>query len=160
MPSALSEIEEAISRDVLGEPTYARFSRHHPKCDLGTDIAAFLHLARRWMGPVKSLQARGQWIGEGGCLSLIASHEKGAISAIDLSSSAVRPDWSEIEIHIRIEGPKGTAELFGGGALRFSGAGWRRDYQTGCPDLPEASDPETQALVERAMRAAESGEMA
>lgn len=151
--SPLMAVEGVLASGEIGEPTYARIQFRHshdiytnqpylktePRLaiqDLGIHL---LDVARYYLGEVSRLHCRSQRInpevaGED-CVTIVLDHANGAVSLVDFSfATRLEPDPFP-ETLVRIEGTKGTAELFQGYRLRVSGPGWHREADVE-PEVP------------------------
>ena len=151
--SPLMAVKEVLDSGEIGEPTYARIQFRHAYdiyanqpylkteqrlaiMDLGIHV---LDLARFYLGEAARLHCRTQRInpevaGED-CVTILLDHESGAVSLVDFSfATRLSPDPFP-ETLVRIEGTKGTVELFQGYRLKVSGTGWSREEDVE-PDVP------------------------
>jgi len=151
--SPLMAVKDVLNAGEIGEPTYARIQFRHaydiytrqpylktePRLaiqDLGIHL---LDVARYYLGEASRLYCRTQRInpevaGED-CVTIILDHASGAVSLVDFSfATRLEPDPFPQSL-VRIEGTKGTVELFQSYRLRVSGAGWQREADVE-PDVP------------------------
>lgn len=143
--SPLMAVKAVLDSGEIGEPAYARIQFRHafdiytnqpylktePKLaiqDLGIHL---LDVARYYLGEATRLHCRTQRInpevaGED-CVTILLDHANGAVSLVDFSFfTKLEPDPFP-ETLVRIEGSKGTVELFQGYRLKISGTGWQRE---------------------------------
>lgn len=151
--SPLMAIKAVLEAGEIGAPTYARIQFRHaydiytnqpylktePRLaiqDLGIHV---LDVARYCLGEAASLHCRTQRInpevtGED-CVTIVLEHASGAVSLVDFSFfTKLEPDPFPQTL-VRIEGSKGTVELFQGYRLRVSGQGWSREEDVE-PEVP------------------------
>jgi predicted dehydrogenase len=151
--SPLMAVQDVLEAGEIGEPTYARIQFRHAYdiyanqpylktekrlaiMDLGIHV---LDLARFHLGEATRLHCRTQRInpkvaGED-CVTIVLDHESGAVSLVDFSfATKLSPDPFP-ETLVRIEGTKGTVELFQGYRLKVSGTDWSREENVE-PDVP------------------------
>jgi predicted dehydrogenase len=151
--SPLMAVKDVLEAGEIGDPTYARIQFRHaydiyanqpylktePRLaiqDLGIHL---LDVARYYLGEATRLHCRTQRInpavtGED-CVTILLDHANGAVSLVDFSfATQLEPDPFP-ETLVRIEGTKGTVELFQDYQLRVSGPGWHRDEDVE-PDVP------------------------
>jgi len=151
--SPLMAIKAVLEAGEIGAPTYARIQFRHaydiytnqpylktePRLaiqDLGIHV---LDVARYYLGEAASLHCRTQRInpevtGED-CVTIVLEHASGAVSLVDFSFfTKLEPDPFPQTL-VRIEGSKGTVELFQGYRLRVSGQGWSREEDVE-PEVP------------------------
>jgi predicted dehydrogenase len=151
--SPLMAVKEVLDAGEIGEPTYGRIQFRHAYdiyanqpylkteqrlaiMDLGIHV---LDLARFYLGEATRLHCRMQRInpvvaGED-CVTIVLDHDSGAVSLVDFSfATKLSPDPFP-ETLVRIEGTKGTVELFQGYRLKVSGTGWSREEDVE-PDVP------------------------
>jgi D-apiose dehydrogenase len=151
--SALMAVKDVLDAGEIGAATYARIQFRHaydiytnqpylktePRLaiqDLGIHV---LDLARFFLGEATRLHCRTQRVnpevaGED-CVTIILDHSNGAVSLVDFSFyTSLEPDPFPQTL-VRIEGTKGTVELFQGYRLRVSGPGWSREADVE-PEVP------------------------
>jgi len=151
--SPLMAVKAVLDAGEIGAPTYARIQFRHaydiytnqpylktePRLaiqDLGIHV---LDVARYYLGEATSLHCRTQRInpdvaGED-CVTSVLEHASGAVSLVDFSFfTKLEPDPFPQTL-VRIEGTKGTVELFQGYRLRVSGQGWSREEDVE-PEVP------------------------
>ena len=151
--SPLMAVKQVLDAGEIGEPTYARIQFRHaydiytnqpylktePRLalqDLGIHV---LDVARYYLGEATRLFCRTQRInpevaGED-CVTIMLDHASGAVSLVDFSFyTKLEPDPFPQTL-VRIEGTKGTVELFQSYRMRVSGPGWSREAEVE-PEVP------------------------
>lgn len=154
----LRAVAAAIGQGAIGRPNYARLSFRHgfdiyadqpylrtePRLailDLGIHL---LDVARALLGEATRLHCRTQRIdpcvaGEDAA-TIALDHRDGAVSLVDFCfSTKVVPDPFPQTI-VRVEGDRGTVELFPGHRLRISGDG-RMEERDVTPPVPPWGTP-------------------
>ena len=151
--SPLMAVKAVLESGEIGDPTYARIQFRHaydiytnqpylktePRLaiqDLGIHL---LDVARYYLGEATSLHCRTQRVNpevaSEDCVTIVLEHASGAISLVDFSFfTKLEPDPFPQTL-VRIEGSKGTVELFQGYRLRVSGQGWHREEDVE-PEVP------------------------
>lgn len=151
--SPLIAVKNILSSGEIGDPAYARISFRHAYdiyanqpylktekrlaiMDLGIHV---LDVARFYLGEVERLHCRARKInpevaGED-CVTITLDHAGGPVSLVDFSFfTKIHPDPFPQTL-VRIEGTKGTVELFEGYRLKVSGSGWSREADVE-PEVP------------------------
>lgn len=157
--SPLMAVKAVLDSGEIGLPTYARISFRHsydiyanqpylktePRLAIQDVGIHLLDLARYYLGEVGHLHCRTQRInpevvGED-VVTIALDHAGGEVSLVDFSfATHLEPDPFP-QTCVRIEGSKGTVELFEGYRLKVSGTGWSREADVEPPVPPFGAKP-------------------